>query len=30
MLGDIAPSAAIVKDIITRKIDPAPFEGKYV
>lgn len=30
MLWDVAPSAAIVKDIITRKIDPAPFEGRYV
>ena len=30
MLGDVAPSASIVKDIITRKIDQTPFEGKYV
>lgn len=29
MLGDIAPTVSILQDIISRKIDPNVFNGKY-
>jgi hypothetical protein len=29
MLGDIAPTVAILQDIISKYIDPSVFDGKY-